>query len=479
MSLSATSVASRLESLAGTSHVLSQAAECERYAVDGLAPAAVVRPLFAEEVAEILRFAAAEKLAVIPCGSRTKLGIGMPPSRYDFALDMTGLSRIAHYDPGDLTLSVDAGMPIGELNAILLERKQFLPLLVPYYSQSTVGGTIASGVDSPLRQFYGTARDFIIGAEFVTGTGAFTKSGGRVVKNVTGYDVHKLLVGSLGTLAVITRVNFRTFPAPPANHGFVASFSSGEGALELRRRIVNSPLTPLTLDVLNPRLAQIFATRSPRAKEGTVFPGENQNTTEAGLPPPGDWMRPKEWQLCVAFGGTPEVLERYARDLARFAGESGATSAVILDDVARPAVWGRLRESLSMLLEASPAAAIFKLSLLPGQHASSFARLREIAERASLPHALVARAVGTIYFALLPENGKEETIACLAPAAAALFEHASAAGGHATMLFAPTALKQRVSIWGPARGDLPLIQRVKKAFDPVGVLVPGRFAGGI
>src|SRR5207245_11323588 len=118
--------------------------------------------------------------------------------------------------------------------------------------------------DSPLCHFYGTPRDFLIGAEFVTGSGAITKSGGRVVKNVTGYDLHKLLIGSLGTLAGITCLNFRTFPAPLAgSRGFVASFSNAEGALALRRAIAQSPLTPPTLDVVSPALAQLFATPTP------------------------------------------------------------------------------------------------------------------------------------------------------------------------------------------------------------------------
>src|SRR6267143_3189650 len=199
-------VPARLESIVGASQVLTNAASCANYAV-------VEIPASAEEVAEIVRFAALEKLALIPCGNRTKLAIGMPPSRYDIALDMTAPDQIPHYDPGDLTVSAEAGIPLAKLNSALNEHSQFLPLLVPWYSRSTIGGTIASGLHSPLRQFYGTARDFLIGAEFGTGSGALTKSGGRVVKNVTGYDLHKLLIGSLGTLAVITRLNFRTFPA--------------------------------------------------------------------------------------------------------------------------------------------------------------------------------------------------------------------------------------------------------------------------
>ncbi len=487
MTSPSTNLAPALEAILGTSRVLSDAAARASYAVDEIIPSAVAKPASAEEVAEIVRFAALEKLALIPCGARTKLRIGMPPSRYDIALDMTGLDQIVHYDPGDLTLSAGAGTPIAKLNATLFEHHQFLPLLVPWYSLSTIGGAIASGIDSPLRQFYGTARDFLIGAEFITGSGAITKSGGRVVKNVTGYDLHKLLIGSLGTLAVITHLNFRTFPDPQAGScGFVASFANAEGALALRRAIAQSPLTPLTLDVLSPGLAQIFSEKTPATPEAAIFSGEDRSATHYTLPPIGDWFHPREWQLCAAFASTPEVLDRYTRDLTRLAVQSRASSTTILDDTTRPALWGRLRESLSMLLEASPAATIFKLSVLPTQFAALFANLQQISDRPGFRHALVAGAGGTILFALLPASANDETTARLAQTAAQIFDAVYASNGDATLLFAPLNLKlawclpdasaeQRVNIWGPSRSHLPLMRRLKSACDPQNIFAPGRF----
>ncbi len=214
MTATTTNVAARLESLIGAAHVNGNAEFCEKYSIDGVVPGAVAAPSSAAEVAEIVRFARAEKLALVACGHRTKLSTGMPPHRYDFAVDMSGLHEVAYYDPADLTLSVDAGIGLAQLAEVLARQNQFVPLAVPFFEECTVGGTIASGIASALRPGYGSARDFLLGAEFVNGTGALTKSGGRVVKNVTGYDLHKLLIGSLGTLAVITRLNFRTFPLP-------------------------------------------------------------------------------------------------------------------------------------------------------------------------------------------------------------------------------------------------------------------------
>jgi glycolate oxidase FAD binding subunit len=308
---------------------------------------------------------------------------------------------------------------------------------------------------------------------------------------VTGYDLHKLLIGSLGSLAIITRLNFRTFPAPIAgSRGFVASFPDAEGALALRRTIAESSLTPLTFDIVSPELAQIFATRTPATPEAAVFAGENRGADETSLPPIGQWFRDREWQLCAAFAGTPEVLDRYARDLTCLAEQSRASSATILDDRTRPAVWGRLRESLSMLLEASPATAIFKVSVLPSQQLSLLRILRQIADHAALPHALVARAGGTIYFSLLPDSGNDETITRLAQSAIQIFNAVFAAGGpdparrcHTTLLFAPLAVKKRVGVWGSPGADVAWRgaldadagRRLKSAFDPQDIFAPGRF----
>ncbi len=457
----------RLESLIGTSHVVTDPATRATYAVDEIIPTAVAKPSSPEEAAEVVRFAALENLALIPCGARTKLQVGQPPSRYDIALDMTALNQILHYDPGDLTLSVGAGTPIEKLNATLLTHHQFLPLLVPWYTISTIGGAIASGIDSPLRQFYGTARDFLIGAEFIDGAANLCKSGGRVVKNVTGYDLHKLLVGSLGTLAVITRLNFRTFPASIAgSRGFVASFPTAERALVLRRAIAQSPLTPLTFDTVSPGLAQVFSEKTPATPEAAVFPGEARNANHASLPPIGDWFRPS---------GTREVLIRCARSLARFAEDSRATATAFLDNATRPAVWGRLREALSMLLVSSPATVVFKIGILPSHHAALLAHLQQIADRAGLPHALVARAGGTLYFALLPASANDATATHLAQVATQILQSVSAAGGETNLLFAPPTLKTRDNIWSSSRSDLPLMRCLKSAFDPQNIFAPGRF----
>jgi hypothetical protein len=233
------------------------------------------------------------------------------------------------------------------------------------------------------------------------------------------------------------------------------------------------------LDIVSPELAQLFATRAPATPEVAVFAGENQALASKSLPPIGNWIRSNEWQLCAAFAGTPEVLARYERDLMRFAANSNATSTNVLDDTTRPTLWGRLRETLSMLIEFSPASLIFKISILPSHHAAVFASLRKVAADASLPHAFVARASSTIYFALLLAASDEDTSARLSPCIAQIFDFSSASGGRASLLFAPASIKRGTTVWGSPGSDLALMRRLKSAFDPQNVFSPGRFVGGI
>ena len=482
MNTTPSNLAHRLESILGTSRVVAEPGECAEYAVDEISPLAAVKPCSAEEVAELVRFAALEKLALIPCGNRTKLGIGMAPSRYDIAVDMTEVNKIAHYDPGDLTLSVDAGSNFNDFAVPLYNQKQFLPLSVPFYFESTIGGIIASGVDSGLRQFYGTARVFLIGAEFVDGTGKLCKSGGRVVKNVTGYDLHKLLIGSLGTLAVITRLNFRTFPAAPASRGFVGSFQTAADALELLKRVRESPVSPASIELIDPQLLRIFLEAEKNAAE--------QPATSLEGKFPGDC-----WQLCISVEGTGEVCERSACELASLAGRAGTKSvqSTILEENEGADFWHYLGQSVPLMLELCPLAAVFKIVQLPGRLAPLLHQLSAIVEKTNLKLAFLVRGCGVVYFALLSpvEAASSETAASvhpetlrqLAQAAASIFEFCSHENASATLPWCPSALKKSVNVWGlrnPAavsgHSDLALMSRLKSAFDPENVFAPGRYS---
>ncbi|HKW65266.1 MAG TPA: FAD-binding oxidoreductase [Candidatus Acidoferrum sp.] len=454
----------RLESALGASHVTADPAVCSQYAVDEVVPSAVAKPTSAEQVAEIVRFAALEKLALIPCGNRTKLEIGMPPSSYDVALDMTGLHQIAHYDPGDLTVSVDAGANFNDLAAPLYKQKQFLPLSVPFYFESTIGGIIASGVDSSLRHSYGSARDFLIGAEFIDGTGHLCKSGGRVVKNVTGYDLHKLLIGSLGTLAVITSLNFRTFPAAPASRGFVISFPNHEDALAFNTLVERFPVRAASIDLVSPHLMRLFLEAEKNSPEPPPAPLQGRFPADS-------------WHLCVSVEGIPEVCERASREFAQLVAASPAKPAqfVTLNESEGADLWHYISQSIPLLLEASPSVAIFKISTLPTRLPPILQQLSALADESSLEHAFLARACGVLYFALLPNPGDPASLQRLTVSASRVFSFCASENASASLPWCPIALKRSVIVGGLPQPDFALMRRIKSAFDPQNIFSPGRF----
>jgi glycolate oxidase FAD binding subunit len=448
-----------LEEIVDSAHVFTDAVETAARRVDGFSPSVVVRPADAAQVAEITRFAAAEQLAVIPCGSGTKLGIGSSPTRYDISLDLSRMNRVLAYDPQDLTLGVEPGVRIQELSRILAGQNQFLPLAVPFAERATIGGIVAANSSSPLRHAYGGVRDFCLGMEFVTGEGVLAKSGGRVVKNVTGYDLHKLLIGSLGTLALITRINFRTFPLPAAQATFVASFSEAGAAFNFSRAIARSVLTPQMVEVADPGAAHILFSANIAAR-----------------------IEARTWSVVISAAGQPEVVDRYAHELGHMAGGAGAEEFVRLDGAEAHFVFARICEFPKIILDAAPAAALFRIGVIPTAMAGLVGELAKVAADNDFDLVTLTRASGILYAALLPTEGGTPSSGATANVVREVFRASGASEINASAMLewcAPEVKTAAGGVWGPARQDFALMQRVKNAFDPKGVLSPGRFAGGI
>jgi glycolate dehydrogenase FAD-binding subunit len=465
MSLAAKATATRLAEVVGDAHVALNGPGLDAFAIGGVRPSSAARPGSAEETAKLVKFASTEKLGVVACGARTKLQIGLPPRKYDLALDMTRLDRVIAYDPDDLTLSVEAGIPLHKLNGALADRGQFLPLDPPFCHRATVGGTIASAMDSPLRQFYGTTRDFILGMEFVTGDGTLAKSGGRVVKNVTGYDLHKLMIGSLGTLGVITKINFRTFPLPHGIRAFIANFDTPAGALDFRSRVSGSPLKPLTMEIFSPGVAELFYSDAAARIEAKPLPPSLVTGTT--------------WAFTSGFAGTETVLARCETEMRAMAGQARASAFSVLEAGQIPAAFGRKREFVAIALESSPAGTIVKASVLPSRMGDILAEIESAAAAESLRCASMARGVGVIYASLLPDELSEEARERVSRIASRILAACEKADGHATIPWCPWEWKSALKIWGADRAGLPLMRKLKAVFDPQGILSPGRFVGGI
>ena len=281
------------------------------------------------------------------------------------------------------------------------------------------------------------------------------------MKNVTGYDLHKLLIGSLGTLGAITRLNFRTFPLPEGNGHLVSAFLSVDSIVRFQAMVSKSPLSPSSFDILGPEAAQHIA----------GFNGDH----DSALP---SWFTHGAWHVCVGFEGAEAVLRRYSSELVQYAQKCGASTYHLLKKSDVKSLRDGLRELVKLLSSSGPAATIFRINVFPC-FPPDVMNLRTLAQRFSIPCCIFANSSGPLYFALQPNDLGAKTIGALTQIASGVFEYAAARNGSASILFGPTPLKRIVNIWGPARNDAALMRRVKNAFDPENVFAPGRFVAGI
>jgi glycolate oxidase FAD binding subunit len=300
-------------------------------------PIPTLCPESPEQLAEALLAGASERRAIRLGGRFSKNQLGGRLESADITISTRSMNRLLKYDPRDLTLSVEAGMPWAGLERILEEHGQMLPLDPGWAAQSTVGGVVAANLSGPRRRLYGTARDMIIGMTFATLEGKLVNSGGMVVKNVAGLDMAKLMIGSFGTLAAIATVNFKIFPKPAESRTFSMRFDSAADAFRERDRILRSALQPAAIDIVN-------------------------------------W--PSGIRLLVRAMGSARVIDRYARELAHMKLE---------DD----SVWDEIREFTSRFLAANPDGAVVPI-------ASKLSEMPDTAAKVKAP--FIARAgSGVIY----------------------------------------------------------------------------------
>ena len=451
MTVGADTVRAEFASIVGESRVVSEASACAAYAVDGRVPRWVVYAPSAEQVAAVLHCAAEHDLAVIPCRNATKLSIGNPPRRYDVALSLKEMTRVWHYEPADLTLSVEPGMKLGDLQPFVGRQNLWLPLDPPGGSRASIGGILAANASGPLRLFYGTPRDMALGLKIATTEGKIIKSGGRVVKNVAGYDLMKLAIGSYGTLGVIVEASLKLFPLPVERATFVLPTGTLGIARELRARIVHSPLQPMRLVLLD------------AAAAGLV---------RAGSSPTAPVKEPEVW---IEVGGSRRVIERYAREFEELGRAAGATVQRLETESAELG-WGRIADFRSWLAESHPNPVILKATLPLASSEEFLSRAQQEAESEKLRLASFCQVgVGIVHLVFLEMPAAPAPVALLSR----LRQAAVDLGGALGIERCPPEIKARVDAWGATGDDLEVMRKLKSAWDPKGILAPGRFVGSL
>lgn len=396
----------------------------------------VVAPGSAEELGACLAACHVARAAVVPWGGGTKQSWGRPIAGPLVALGTARLNRVLVYEPDDLTISVEAGITLSALEAALAANGQMLPLDGPLPARATLGGTLATGVDGPRRLGYGTARDLLIGVRVAEASGRLSKAGGMVVKNVSGFDMMKLYLGSLGSLAVIVSANFKLIPRPRAAATLLCGFASAAGALALAAAIAESQLAPAAVEYL-----------------------EGWTEAALGIAPPAQHL------LAVCAEGLPAAVERHLREGAALAERAGADSMLSLRDGDHAALWAHVN-SLPQTAELAPSELVARLACLPGDLPAALALAGAAARQNEVALAVSARALsGVAYLRLRGEPG-----ALAAWHGAMLGRYPQIA-----VIGAPPALAVELPVWGRELPNLALMRTIKQEFDPANMLNPGRF----
>jgi glycolate oxidase FAD binding subunit len=406
---------------------------------DGFGPLPLHSPTSPAAVGDLVRQARSEKQAVYALGGGTHLSLGCTPSRPGIVIATTALNQMIDYPARDMTITVQAGMRMQTLQNLLATEKQRLPIDVPLTKQATIGGLLAANVSGPRRFGSGTLRDYLIGVTFVNDDGQEIKSGGRVVKNVAGYDMCKLLVGSLGTLGIITQATLKLRPMPEAQALILVPVALPKIA-QILELVHGSQTRPACVEFLNPTTARC-----------------------AGI-----GAKTHSWMLVVGFEDNESSVRwqiRKFHDELQAAGFAGSETLegpgchpawqALIDFSIRPYDVFRVRISL-------PAE---KMAELPAYLMQQDLELEVQAH--------VGDGVGHVQ--VNTAQGQKRCTALLA----GLREWAIALGGFVVLEACPVDWKANLSVWGPSRNDFWLMRRIKEKLDPDCVFSPGRFVDGI
>jgi glycolate oxidase FAD binding subunit len=396
--------------------------------IDGVVASDVVVPGDAQETAAVLAEAAARGRAVAPVGGGTALNLGNPPERLDLLLSTERLAGIIDYEPTDLVLSVGAGARFGDVQAVLAEHGQRLPLDPPGGADATIGGLIATGRWGPLRYGAGTLRDLLIGIAVAHPSGTVSKAGGMVVKNVSGYDMPRLYLGSLGTLGVVVSANFKVLPRPRAEATVIAAYDEPTPAFAAASELRNS--------------------REPIAALEVAF--------LEGM-----------WRLATRIEGRDETVTAVA-------GRIGAMAAgdVTRIDGPESAHWWAAYVARQQIA-ADEHAVLARCGVRPKQTAvlatSMLAGLNGVG--IATPYLAVSPGLGTVVARL--DLGPEGSPGSLADAQGILLGLAETA----TILASPPTWKHGIDVWGRLPAGFDVMRTLREQFDPERTINPGRFAG--
>ena len=426
----------------GADKVLTGAA-LAAYRLGGAEPTAAVLPREEADVSRTLVLAFRDGLGVVPWGGGAHQSLGRPPSRYDLALDLRQLNRVLAYEPADMTATVQAGIRLSDLQRRVGEAGQLWPLDPPRADRATVGGIVAASLAGPLRCRYGSVRDLVLGVRMAHADGTVTTAGSRVVKNATAYDLTKLYTGSYGTLGVLLETTLRLQPRPAVERGWLLRGTTIEQCHEAATRILGSHLAPNRVELLDEACAGVCG------------------ISEAGS------------ALVVSFAGVGEAVQDQGESAGTLAREHGLRAAEVKNSAD---MWRALQDWPwpAHGWASSAVSVLWRGSVLPSDAGKAMHAVRD----ATSGHGDVAIAA-TASHGVLRGALRASTGDLAARGVAAAREALTSLGGFLVVMEAPKALRATLDVWGPMPAEVKWMREIRAAFDPKGILNPGRFIDAI
>lgn len=451
-------LATALQSVVGQEHLRTDAAAAA-YAVDGVLPAMVVCPEDEAEVAAVMRLADESQATVFPRGGGSHLALGQTPVRVDVVLSLQRLRRQVAYEPADMTTTVQAGVRLADLQQTLGQQGQHLALDPPAAATTTVGGIVAANTSGPRRLLYGTARDLLLGIAVITVDGKRARAGGRVVKNVTGYDLNKLYIGSLGTLAVIVELTFKLHPLPPGEYTLGLGFSQHADLLPVLQSVLQIHLRLSSLELLNAAATAALRSRT-------------------GLPAPET-----AYLLIARVEGTPEVTENQAQRLIDALHKLPLTDTLATqtwNQSEQARLWQEIEEFPVAMYTQAPQGMLSKVSVRLSDLPVLLRELEAAAATAGTAWPVLAHAgSGIAYVSMPPSESATSEPAHMLAHLRTLDACVARLRGRRVLEHAPVAVKRHCEVWGTPGDDFALMRAIKTSFDPHHRLNPGRFIGGL
>jgi len=450
----------KLQKILGSEKVKTQREELFVYGYDATAglknqmPLAVVFPESTEEVVEIVKWANEYKIPLYPRGSGTNLSGGTVPTAKGVVVELNRLNKILEIDLDNLTATVEPGVIINDLNEAVKPYGLIYPPDPGTVSTATMGGSVAECSGGLRGLKYGVTKHYIMGVEAVIGTGELLKFGGKTVKNVTGYDLPALMVGSEGTLGIITKIIVKLIPAPKAKKSFLAVFNSIDDAGNAIAEIIKNRVIPATLEIMDQTTIR------------TVEKFKN-----IGLPVDAQAI------LLVETDGYPEQVEMEAKIIRQVLEKNRGEVSEAKNDEEREKLWEARRAALPALAQVSPTTVLEDATVPRSQVPAMLKRLKEISEKYNLTIGTFGHAGdGNLHPTILTDETNREEWQRVEKAVEEIFKAALELGGTLSGEHGIGMAKNRFLLWEMGEAGVNLLKRLKLAFDPNNILNPGKMA---